>query len=268
MNYLQIFKDAIRLFRTSRLIWIFGIFSILPNLYHPIYQFAKGSFTLLCLAAAIGFALIPFSLIGEGGLIHITYQKLFDNNPNFSEAWLSGRTRIYRLIGVLLLSGLGYLILYLIFYFIGLQIPGSSFLWIGAIILSTFPESLYTFGICAVIINHAKVVAAAWTGLLITLNNLFRVLIIFGIVFLIRLFVTALLVSILAFGPGKSILPTPLAFDYQTYFNLLITPVIATSQLVLSLFLEPLQTVMFTLGYIRFTREITYPALPKLQNPA
>jgi hypothetical protein len=63
-------------------------------------------------------------------------------------------------------------------------------------------------------------------------------------------------------------MPGPITLDYQTYLKFLATPFITIFQLVLNLFLDPLQSIILTIGYLRFNKEIKYPALPGLENIA
>jgi hypothetical protein len=45
-------------------------------------------------------------------------------------------------------------------------------------------------------------------------------------------------------------------------------PVVAAARWIFDLFLVPLSSLVFSLFYLHFTREVSYPSLAKPQNPA
>jgi hypothetical protein len=139
--------------------------------------------------------------------------------------------------------------------------PTSPFLWMLVLMIAAFTGSLITFGLCAIMIDGVNAFAAAWTSFLITLNNFFRVLIIQGGVFFIRLLVIGLLFAVLASGLFKFDLTIPLTFDYLTYQKIMAIPVFAAAGWIIDLLLFPLTWVILTLCYLKFTKEIHYPAI-------
>jgi hypothetical protein len=116
-------------------------------------------------------------------------------------------------------------------------------------------------------IDGVKANAAAWTSFLITINNFFRVLVIEGVVFFINLLITILVVAVLA-GFFKVVLPSPLVLDYPSYLKVLNVPSVALVNKVFGSFLLPIETVILTLGYLKFTKEISYPALIRRHSTA
>jgi hypothetical protein len=268
MNYIQTLKDSLHLFRATKLIWVFGFLSLLSTVPLPLYQYARAAPTFACVALFVIFTLSIVSLSANGSLIYIIQQASLNNNLTFSQAWFQGKSKVFRLIGVIFLSIPIILIAIFFLRLISTSAPRSPILWLYAFIQNIFISSFLIFGYCAIMIDDTKAWAAAWTSFLITINNIFRVSVIVGVLFLIRLLLIGLFVAILASGLLKVGLPTQLALDYLTYQKLIAIPIISWANWVVSIFLSPLQTIILTFGYIKFTKDISYPVLVKKPNTA
>jgi hypothetical protein len=187
---------------------------------------------------------------------------------SFSEAWSQSKSKLLRNFGLFVIS---IPILLIGGFFINLmtsRIPSSPFLWLIVLAESVFIASFLTFGYCAVMIDNVKVLAAAWTSFLITINNFSRVFVITGTIYLIRVLITALVVTILASRLFGVALPTPLTLDYPTYQKLGAIPIVSWINWIFNLFFFPLEIIMLTLAYLKFTKEVFYPALAQRQTTA
>lgn len=273
MNYLQITKDSLRLFRSAKLVWVFGFLSLLISLVLPLAsslsKLVRGFPILFCLFYIAFLVIFLVSFIAEGGLIYAIHQAFLNKALTFSEAWSQSKSKIFRIIGLSFILGIPVILIPLfLLKTISALIPTSPILWFLALINETLISSFFTFGLCAIMIDDVKAWAAAWTSLLVTTNNFFRVFVITGGIFLIRLLLIGAIVAIIKSGLLSVELPTPLVLDYPTYLKLTTTPFVSAATWIFDLFLFPLETIILTFGYLKFTKEIAYPALSHEQTTA
>lgn len=261
LNYIQIFKEAFRIFQTTKLVWVFGFISLLAVIAQPLFKFPSGVNFLVCLYLFIGLVIVLISVIAFGGLIYLIHQTTLNRNPGFGEVWLQGGQKLFRNIGFFLLTIPAILVVAFIYLIIAFKAPTSPFLWLLDLMVAAFTGSLITFGLCTIMIDDVHALAAAWTSFLITLNNSFRLMIIYGGVFFIRLLVIGLLFAALASGLFKYDLTIPLTFDYPTYLKIMAIPVFKTAGSIIDLLLFPMISAILTLCYLKFTKEIHYPAI-------
>lgn len=261
MNYLQILKESLHIFRTTKLVWVFGFSSLLITIFQPSPQSMRGDPFLICVYFFVLLVSVFISIIAYGGLIYLIYQLTLNRNPGFSEVWLQGGQRLFRNIGFILLLTPALFVVLVIYYMIAFKAPASPFLWLFVLMIIASLASMITFGFCAIMIDDVNAFAAVWTSFLIILNNFFRVLVIQGGVFFIRLLVIGLLFAVLASGLFKFDLTIPLKFDYLTYLKIMAMPVFAAAGWIIDLLLFPLSTAILTLCYLKFTKEIHYPAI-------
>src|SRR5687767_7678428 len=103
MHYIQIVEDSFRLFRTTKLVWVFGFFTILTLLTSLIpTRFLSGNPIFDGLYLIVLLPLSFISLVGSGSLIYVIHQAFLNKTSTFVEAWRQGRLKIFRTIGLLL----------------------------------------------------------------------------------------------------------------------------------------------------------------------
>jgi hypothetical protein len=263
MNYIQLLKDSYRYLRENKLIWIFVFLSSLET---TVFRLPRTSNAILsCAYLIVHIAVLVVNTIANIGLIYIIYQFTLFSKPNFSEAWSIGKSKFFRTLVFVIPAGIILLII------IGIKratsgiASSSPFPWLIDLFLGSFSACI-TFGYCAIVIHDTKAFPSVWSSLLITLNNFFRILVITGGVYIIHLLVTGITVAILVTGPFKVVLPTPLNLDYPTYQKISVLPLFIWENWILNLFLFPMETIMLTLGYLKFTKEISYPGLSPKQT--
>src|SRR5918993_542805 len=100
MNYIQILKDSLHLFRTTRLIWVFAFLSlILTNPLIP-SQSLRDNPVLACIYLLILIGVLILAMTATGSLYYVIYQASLKRNVPFSEAWLQGKSKMLRNIGL------------------------------------------------------------------------------------------------------------------------------------------------------------------------
>jgi len=268
MNYIQLTQDSLRLFRNTKLIWVLGFISSLAIVALSLSPYAQDSFIYLCIYLPICLIIGVLSLVAEGSLIYVIYQASLNQDVTFAEAWLQGKSRTPRIIGFVLLTLPIMLLSVGIYIIVAIKAPTSFYLLPIVLIIGAFVVSLFTFGMCAIMIDDTKVGEAAWTGFLISINNFFYAFATTGIIFFIRACLIYLVVLVLSLGLFGIVLPIPLELNYSTYQKLLGVPIIAFAGWLFDLFFVPFTTIILTLGYFEFTKRISYPALEKRRNAA
>lgn len=266
VSYIQLFRESMRLFRTTKTLWVLGFISLLILPVSTLVSYAHNSLALTCTFLLAGFFLTIIYIITNAGLIYAIYQAHNKEKPGLAEAWRYGKSRLFQMLGLILLTAPAFLIMAFLDWLSASKAPDSPLLWLVVSSTAAFAASLFTFGVCAILIDNLRPAAAAWTGLLITLNNYFRMCLIFGIPFLIQILLILLIASILSTGLFGILLPTPLSVDFVTYQNLFRLPVIVMASWVIDLLLLPLTSGVPALAYFKFSREISYPALQKNRN--
>jgi hypothetical protein len=268
MNYVQILQDSLHIFRTNKLIWFFGFLSLPLTIPINSLQSVRNNPILVCIYLPVSITALIISMIAIGGLYYVIHQACLSQSASLSETWQQGKSKLFRNIGLLILSVPIVLIWGFTMRIITTKAPTSPLLWFINFVGIIFISSFYTFSLCAVMINNAKVWTAAWTSFLISINNFFRVSVITGIMYFIRLLFTGLIVSILASGLFRVELPTALTFDYPTYLKILAIPIVSWTNWMFNLILFPIEAIMLTIIYLKFTKEVSYPALTQSETTA
>jgi hypothetical protein len=263
LNYTQILRDSLRLFRTTKLLWVFGFLSFLPlSLIQLLY--VPNNTILICLYSIVTWPILFVTFVASGSLIYVIHQALLNKTSAFSEAWHKGRSKILRVFVLMLVLSIPIVLLFLFFSrIIVTTIPRSPLTWLFALTNQVVIGSFFTFGLCAIMIDNIEPLEAAWTGFLITRNNFFPLFIITGIIFFTRIFLQYLLLVIFASGPFNIELPVPLAQDYPTYLKLTSIPIMVIVDGIFNMFFVPLTSIVLTLGYLEFTEKIAYPLIKR-----
>jgi hypothetical protein len=270
MNYIEIFRESVRIFRTTKPIWIFGALSLLITLPLDLSSSVRNNPVLPFVYLPILLAGLLITCIATGGLYYAIHQASLNKHVSFSDGWQHGKSKALQCAGLIVIS-IPFLLIGAVFArIIPVELHSSPLPWLLALLGNALLVPFLSFGFSAILIDDVKVLAAAWTSfrILIYGNNFFHVLVIVGSMFILRFVVTGLIVAILITGLFGVVLPTPLTLDYPTYQKVLATPLVAGWNWVFNLILFPLQTIMLVFVYLKFTNEVAYPALAQRQNTA
>jgi len=253
MNYSQITQDTIHILRTNKLVWLFGFLSLLMTVTRPLSQFADDKLLFAFIYILVSLVIMYFSLIAVGSFIYVIHQNILGRNLDFSGVWSHSKTKALTIIGV---SFPAVALALLVSTILKYVLPNLSFQWLVEFMASSFISSFLVFSVCAVMINDVKAASAIWTGFLIAVNNFFRVLMIAGIAYLIRISITSLIIMILRL------------FGYTSTQKLLGIPVALTAVWILYIVIIIPSSVFLTLAYLKFTKEVSYSALSNQKNAA
>jgi len=233
MNYKTIFLDTIRLFRASKLLWIFGVFAIVSDVVNRISIYSIGKHPVSCIPYPLVLIAIYFSSIAVCGLIYSANQIASNQTSTFSEAWEFCKTKVKRVFWFYFLSIP--LVMFSVFIpeLVRLSEISALITWFVGILATFFLNSLFTLSICTIAINNLESGLALWTGLLIVFNNFPHVMVLNGIY---------LILQILIMGATGN-----------TFFGIIVV--------------VPL-TVTMTLAYRVFITKTSYPALSNIQPTA
>jgi hypothetical protein len=122
MDNLAIIKVAFRIFRTTKLVWVFIVIKVLSAIVDQIIEFARNQRVLYCLLSPLYFATGVITVIATSGLIYLVYQVVNNKVFTFNEIWIYCRARFFRIIGLCLLF-IPAIIVFLILYFVFLIMP-------------------------------------------------------------------------------------------------------------------------------------------------
>lgn len=233
MNYKIIFRDTLRLFRESKLLWIFGAIAFVSEVIFRGSIYSIGKPPVPCIAYPLFFISLYFLLLAKCSLVYSTNQVLSEQKPTYSEVWGFCKTKVRRIAGLYFLSIP--LVMFAVFVVEIVLMSEISALLTGfvGLLVTFFLTSFFTLSICTIVIHNLEAGLALWTGLSIAVNNFFHVVILNSIFLILQI---ALNLSI---GNGL--------------FGIF--------------FIIPL-TVTMTLAYRGFIAKGSYPALSNIQPTA
>jgi hypothetical protein len=233
MNHRIIFRDTLRLFRESKLLWIFGVLSIVSEVIYRGSAYSIGRHPISCIPYPLVLIAVYVSLLAKAGLVYSTYQTLTKQNSSFSEAWDFCKTKVNGVIGFYFINIALITASVLVGETISLSQINISLAWLIGLLLASFLNAWFTISICTMASNNLQSRPALQTGFLIVLNNIFHLIVLNSILIV-----------------------------FQVLLNF------STGTAVLGIFLIVPFTVVMTLAYREFVTRDSYPALSNLQSTA
>jgi hypothetical protein len=232
MNYKKVFSDTFRLFRQSKLLWIFGGLAFAAELSYKISTSLIGK-SQTCYPFVLPLVAIYFLLISKVGLIYSSNQLFSNQALTLSEAWEFSKTKLKRLLYFYFLTIPVVMFTVFIPVLVSLSEISNTLTWLVETFANLFLASLFTLSICTITIHNLESGSALWTGFAIVFNNFIHVIAI-NIVFLaLQMFIIWI--------TGNSIICLVIFIPF---------------------------TVTMTLAYQEFITKNFYPALSNSQNTA
>jgi len=260
MNYFELFRESISLALTNKIILVFGLLSAVI-FFIPSSTYFRENIILICVFLAIELIIIAVSMIAIAGLIYSVHQIIVSKEVSFSEGWAKGRSSFLRIFLLIILLIPFILVGTIIGYLFLTNSQESLLIWLSIYVLGIMYASLYIFGTCAIVIDDLSSIKAIWTGLLITLKNFLRLLLISGIFISLEILALGSIFVILLLIPLQLNLPDPFPFNFSSYQAVLRVPVMDwAGRLVNTVFL-PWSIIAYTIAYIKFTNAHSYPTL-------
>lgn len=230
MNYKIIFRDTLRLFGSSKLLWIFGVLAIVSEAVYRVTIYSIGKHPISCIPYPLVLIAIYFSAFAACGLIYSTHWIASQEPPTIAEAWHFSKTKVKRVFWLCFLS----ISLIMFSAFIPALVRWAEIsallAWFVYILATFFLNSLFSLSICTIVINNLESGLALWTGLRMVFNNILP-LVVLNFVYLI-------LQILIMEATGN------------TFFGIVVV--------------VPL-TVTMTLAYRAFIAKVSYPALSNIQ---
>jgi hypothetical protein len=127
---------------------------------------------------------------------------------------------------------------------------------------------LFSFGICAIIIDDINTLPASWTSFLITRSNFLRLLPITSAPFLTRILLARLALVILTPSSFSTQLVWADLLTYPTYQQAINSPISAVTGVTIDTILLPITSGIFALWYSQYAHRQLYPALAQKQGAA
>ena len=268
MNYFEIIKDSIRIFRTTKIIWLFGFLALIPNIIGTMMDKSRLNINLDCAIMLILLISLYFGIISQGGLVYLIHQKILNNEIAFKDAWVQSKKKIGSIIGLLVIISAMSLIPSLIYLYFNYHTPYSPLLWILTWIIDMFFTTQFIFGVCAIMMDDIGAFSAARLSFLVTLNNYFPVIIINTLKDIVYLLLTRLIVVIFVIGNNFQGISIDSILKYQIYIHGMKLPIFIIAGWIINVGLYPLLLIALTICYKRFTNMISYPVLRDKNIPA
>ena len=194
MNYRAVFRDTIRLFRESKLLWILGAITLVSEAIFRTSSYFIGKPPIPWLAYPLFFIALYFSFVARCSLIYSTNQILSEQKPTFSEAWKFSKTKLGRIAGLYFLSIPLLMFSILIVTIVALsEISTALTLVVDLLVAYFFLGSLFSLSLCAIVMHNLEAGRALWLGLLIVFNNLFRVVVLNSVFLVLQIGLNALI---------------------------------------------------------------------------
>jgi hypothetical protein len=259
MKFVQIIATSTRIFFQNKVIWLLGCSSLLFSLARPVLvQFVEANPVFAFLGLIVIICFWALYQILEISLIYTVSQNLQGISIVYREAITHGKKYFWKISWLVVLL----VPIFLFASFLSRQLENRVGLELLVAFFVIMFSALMWYGSCAIVIHETKPLAALWTGLLITTNNLgfqvafyiFIPMILFSFKYL--LFMVAFLLSHIIAIPELADL------NIQTMLN------VAAFSFFYRLFgwiITIWTSVVFTVAYNKFTQLIEYPAL--VQKP-
>jgi len=232
MNYKTIFRDTLRLFGSSKLLWIFGAFSFGSEFLYGVTIYSIGKHPVACIPYPLLLLAISFSFIAKAGLIFSTKQVVSGQSATFSTTW-DFCTAKMKSVGLYFVSfPLLFVSVFTLRIFAWSKVTGLG-AWFVGMQVTYFFISLLTMSMCTVVIHNLTARPALWTGFLIVVSNFPQLIALNSIYIVLHLLVVGAIEN--------------------AYFGFLV--------------LVP-STVTMTLAYQLFIARVSYPTLSNAQNTA
>ena len=154
MNYLQLFQDSWRLFRTTRLIGVFGFLALLITIPLPPPESLRDNPVLVCIYLPSAVVILCITTIANGSLYFVIHRASLNETVLFSRAWAQGKAKMLRLLGLLILSIPLLLIGGVFMRLVIARMPTSPYLLLILWVMALVIISLFTFSSCAVMIDN------------------------------------------------------------------------------------------------------------------
>jgi hypothetical protein len=267
MAILQFYKEAWKIIRSTKLLWLFGLIGIIPISISSLVQPRHPQLMILCLLLYLFLLLIFSALFVYAGLIFITYRRYLGQEVSFQEAWSVFISVFWRMslvaILALIIGGIPSLLCWLLTF--ACESCFSSFigLWglLRILLFYFFTISLMMISFQALIIHGIGVFASLWHSVLVVTNNVGTLFIIFIIPYILWLVEITLVVGITAILRPNFSLYGLFPLSIKTFSVSTGLPIARLITIISSVFYTPYISIVTTLAYLSFTNKVEYPAL-------
>src|SRR6266511_1064840 len=154
MNYRIIFRDTLRLFRESKLLWILGVISFVSEVIFRASIYSIGKPPIPCIAYPLFFISLYFSFVAKSSLIYSTNQIVSEQKPTYSEVWGFGKTKIRRILGLYFLSIPLVMFSVFIVAIVAMSEISTSLTWFMDVLVTLLLGSVFTLSICTIVIHN------------------------------------------------------------------------------------------------------------------
>src|SRR5690349_8730185 len=175
MNYKILFRNTLRLFRESRLLWLLGAIAFVSEAIFRVSIYSIASPPVPRIAYPLFLISLYFSFVAKCSLIYSTHQIVSEHKPTYSEAWEFSETKWKRILWLYFLSVP--LVMFAIFLVGTLLLSeiSTSLTWVMDVLVTLLLGSVFTLSICPMVTHNLEAGLALWTGVSIVMNNFLHV---------------------------------------------------------------------------------------------
>jgi hypothetical protein len=253
MNYRQLIKDTWEIAKNNKIVWLLGAIQYLNNLDSFIPTSSRSNLTIACFVIVLLIIVFLLMVYGQVGLIQVVYKAMSGEKTSLTDIWVTVKARLGQLIILFVILGLfvacPFICLILVISYF--QLP--TLYYLVMIIFSIFGIIVLTFADRGVIIGKYKAIESVKRGLLLSIRNLKPVLFVGLSFWFIQRFLVGLAGLIIMSGQGEVPLSILFPFNQLIMAELITKPINDIINYAASLLTYPLQSIMFTILYIKFT---------------
>jgi hypothetical protein len=259
MKYLDLLRASAREAITNKVSWLYILVALAGQITALSSPLTKVIPSIKFVSSEIWFVSTVLSLIFVSALVYSVSQKeLHKLASSVLDSWRKGWSKI---IQVGLLNILFLVVLFVLLALVGVLLKKLiPYGVLGTFILAPFLRPILNFGICAIIISNASVVAAVRTSISMFIRNILQTLIISGILILIQRVLLDIIVLIFMRQYGYVLFTSP--------FKSLEIPQVMFWDQVLALLMSPWIVIVFTHLYLSFMNASESTALSTSQEAA
>jgi hypothetical protein len=261
MNILKIIIQSVKIYKNNKLIWLLGLgmalFAI--DVYSTV-PFENDGLRCLIAPVQLTFAVLS-SLLGTS-LVILTFNSVQNKSAPYSEVWKEAKSKFFfRIIGAAFLYLIIILVFIIIYLFLIRQNGYTFLLSLFTILFLAVTTAQGSFIFAAIIIDDFEVGKAIRRGISFPVRFFFFIVPIAILFTLVNIGITFIFVSVYnSLGITNQIV-IPEAHFYNSYLQLIRFTPVRIFNIFTQIFLAPLQSIAFTLAYLKLTPRIVKPEI-------
>lgn len=261
MNILKILIESVKIYCSNKLFWMLGL-GIALLTFVAGFDVPSQNEGLQCLFFPVQFAFSIISILIATSLVILTFNHKQLTSAPYSEVWKEARSKFFfRLIGASFLY-IMVILVFIIIYLLLNRLYDSSLLFnLLTLVFWAIFSSQIQFVNAGIIIDDFGVSKATWRGIILPIRHFFFVVNLAILLRLVNIGITFAFVYIFNALSITDQIAISESYFYSSYSLLLGATPVRLFTIFTSTFLTPIQTIAFTLAYLKLTPRIVKPEI-------